>query len=69
MDLAFTFTYLSLRCVSNEVEICALSISIRQDALGALGRTVVALEGVEKSKGRIIRNTANIAIGFLDCFK
>lgn len=63
MDLAFTFTYLILRCVSSEVEICALSISIRQ---GALGRPAAAMEGVEKCKRRIASNAANNTIGFLN---
>ncbi len=66
MDLAFTFTYLSLRCVSSEVETCALSISIRQAALGALGRIVAAIEEVDKSKGRMIRKVVKSAIGFLN---
>ncbi|MFA5918920.1 MAG: hypothetical protein WC800_05230, partial [Candidatus Nanopelagicaceae bacterium] len=63
MDLAFTFTYLVLRCLRSEVEICALSISMRQEALGALGRAVAALEGVEKIKGMTANNAANSAIG------
>ena len=66
MDLAFTFTYLSLRCMSNEVEICALSTSMRQDALGALGRAVAALEGIAVSKESRISNTGKEAIGFLN---
>lgn len=69
MDLAFTFTYLVLRCLRSEVEICALSISMRQEAFGALGRDVAAFEGVAKSEEMAIRNTANNAIGFLNCFK
>lgn len=69
MDLAFTFMYLSLRCFSNEVEIWALSISMRQDALGALGRAVAALEGVEKIKGMTANNAADSAIWFLNSFE
>lgn len=69
MDLAFTFTYLVLRCLRSEVEICALSISMRQEALGALGRDVAAFEGVEKNEEMTIRNTVNRAVELLRCFK
>ena len=69
MDLAFTFTYLNLRCLRSEVEICALSISIRHKALGALGLPVAALTGVENSKGGIARIVVKNAIGSLSGLK
>ena len=69
MERAFTFTYLTLRFLSSEVEICALSISIRQAGLGGFGRVVAAFEGVEKSEGRSIRNATNSVIELLNCLK
>lgn len=68
MDLAFIFTFLVLRCLSIEEDICALSISMRQDALGALGRAVAALEGAEEIRGMIANNAAASVIGFLSSF-
>lgn len=69
MDLAFIFTYLILRCLRSEVEICALSISIRHKALGALGLPVAALTGVENSKGEIASIAVKNAIGSLSGLK
>ena len=69
MDLAFTCTYLNLRCLRSEVEICALSISMRQAALGTLGLPVAALTGVENSKGGIARIVVKNAIGSLSGLK
>ena len=69
MDLAFTFTYLILRCLSSEVEICALSISMRQAALGNLGVPVAAFARVEDSESRIASVAAKNVIGHLRSFK
>jgi len=69
IDLAFIFTFLVLRCLSIEEDICALSISIRQDALGTLGLPVAAFAGVEDSSSRIARDAANNVIGHLRSFK
>lgn len=65
MDLAFTFMYLSLRCFSNEVEICALSTSMRQDALGF---PVAALTGVESGSRTNASTEAKKVIGRMDGF-
>lgn len=69
MDLASIFTFLVLRCLSIEEDICALSISMRQDALGALGLPDAALAEVEKSKSGIASITAKSVIGHLSIFK
>ena len=69
MDLAFIFTNLILRCLRSEVEICALSISMRQAALGTLGLPVVALTGAENSKGGIASIAVKNAIGSLNGLK
>lgn len=69
IDRAFTFTYFTLRFLSSEVEICALSISIRQAGLGGLERFVAAFEGLVKSEEREIRNAVNSAIGVFICFE
>lgn len=46
-----------------------MSISIRQEALGALVRAVAALEGVEKIKGMTANNAADSAIRFRNSFE
>ncbi len=69
MDLAFTFTYLILRCLSIEEDICALSISMRQAALGTLGLPVAAFVGVKDSKSRIASAAAKKVIGHRRSFK
>ena len=69
IDLASIFTSFVLRCLSIEEEICALSISIRQAALGTLGLPVAALTGVENSKGGIARIVVKNAIGSLSGLK
>ena len=53
MDRALIFTYLVLRCLSMEEDICALSTSMRQDALGSLELLTAALAGVENVKSGI----------------
>ena len=53
MDLAFIFTFLVLRCLSIEAEICALSISMRQTALGNLGPLFAAMAGVEDNRAKM----------------
>lgn len=69
MDLAFIFTFLVLRCLSIEEDICALSISMRQAALGDLGLLVAAFAGAEDTRSRIASIAAKNAIGNLSSFK
>ena len=69
MDLALIFTFLVLRCLSIEEDICALSISIRQAALGNLGLPVAAFAGVEDSTSRIASIAAKNVIEHLRSFK
>ena len=69
MDLAFIFTFLVLRCLSIEEEICALSISMRQTALGNLGPLFAALAGVEENGTRIASVAAKHVIRGLSGLK
>ena len=69
MDLAFIFTFLVFRCLSSEVEMCALSISIRQDALGTLGLPVAAFARAENNKSGIVSIAEVNTIVYLNSFR
>jgi hypothetical protein len=65
MDRAFTFTNLVWRCFNIEVEMWALSISIRHTDLGAFGSAVTAFDVVGRNIKRIRSEAETVANKFL----